>query len=94
MKEPESFGCMLELSWKGTRAIELGNGQTRKFLLDGDEVIMTGEGGRQAHGRHLLLAVLAVCREAICPNCPHSGLPGSVSASSGLHPSPATQGLK
>ncbi|XP_070214520.1 fumarylacetoacetase isoform X1 [Bos mutus] len=40
--EPESFGCMLELSWKGTRAVELGNGQTRKFLLDGDEVIMTG----------------------------------------------------
>lgn len=35
---------MLELSWKGTRAIELGNGQTRKFLLDGDEVIITGEG--------------------------------------------------
>ncbi|XP_033258871.2 fumarylacetoacetase isoform X5 [Orcinus orca] len=41
--EPESFGCMLELSWKGTRAIELGNGQTRKFLLDGDEVIITGQ---------------------------------------------------
>ncbi|XP_005695122.1 PREDICTED: fumarylacetoacetase isoform X2 [Capra hircus] len=40
--EPESFGCMLELSWKGTRAVELGNGHTRKFLLDGDEVIMTG----------------------------------------------------
>ncbi|XP_022410284.1 fumarylacetoacetase isoform X3 [Delphinapterus leucas] len=41
--EPESFGCMLELSWRGTRAIELGNGQTRKFLLDGDEVIITGQ---------------------------------------------------
>ncbi|XP_057579583.1 fumarylacetoacetase isoform X2 [Hippopotamus amphibius kiboko] len=40
--EPESFGCMLELSWKGTKAIELGNGQTRTFLLDGDEVILTG----------------------------------------------------
>ena len=41
---------MLELSWKGTRAVELGNGHTRKFLLDGDEVIMTGEGWCQAHG--------------------------------------------
>uniref|UniRef100_A0A8D0Z2W3 Fumarylacetoacetase n=1 Tax=Sus scrofa TaxID=9823 RepID=A0A8D0Z2W3_PIG len=40
--EPESFGSMLELSWRGTKAIELGNGQTRKFLLDGDEVIITG----------------------------------------------------
>lgn len=43
-KEPESFGSMLELSWKGTKPINLGNGQTRKFLLDGDEVIITGEG--------------------------------------------------
>lgn len=51
---------MLELSWKGTRAVELGNGQTRKFLLDGDEVIMTGEGGCHAHGQHLLLAILAI----------------------------------
>uniref|UniRef100_A0A5F7ZA43 Fumarylacetoacetase n=1 Tax=Macaca mulatta TaxID=9544 RepID=A0A5F7ZA43_MACMU len=40
--EPESFGSMLELSWKGTKPISLGNGQTRKFLLDGDEVIITG----------------------------------------------------
>ncbi|XP_048649418.1 fumarylacetoacetase isoform X1 [Marmota marmota marmota] len=39
--EPESFGSMLELSWKGTKAIELGKGQTRTFLLDGDEVIIT-----------------------------------------------------
>uniref|UniRef100_A0A096NMX9 Fumarylacetoacetase n=1 Tax=Papio anubis TaxID=9555 RepID=A0A096NMX9_PAPAN len=39
--EPESFGSMLELSWKGTKPINLGNGQTRKFLLDGDEVIIT-----------------------------------------------------
>ncbi|XP_064425845.1 fumarylacetoacetase isoform X4 [Mirounga angustirostris] len=39
--EPESFGSMLELSWRGTKAIELGHGHTRKFLLDGDEVIIT-----------------------------------------------------
>ncbi|XP_047702627.1 fumarylacetoacetase isoform X2 [Prionailurus viverrinus] len=39
--EPESFGSLLELSWRGTKAIDLGNGQTRKFLLDGDEVIIT-----------------------------------------------------
>ncbi|XP_066492129.1 fumarylacetoacetase [Tiliqua scincoides] len=40
--DPESFGSMLELSWRGTKAIDLGNGQTRKFLQDGDEVIITG----------------------------------------------------
>ncbi|XP_067827283.1 fumarylacetoacetase [Heptranchias perlo] len=39
---PESFGSLLELSWKGTKVIDLGNGQTRKFLQDGDEVILTG----------------------------------------------------
>uniref|UniRef100_T1DL75 Fumarylacetoacetase n=1 Tax=Crotalus horridus TaxID=35024 RepID=T1DL75_CROHD len=40
--EPENFGSMLELSWNGTKSIDLGNGQSRTFLQDGDEVIMTG----------------------------------------------------
>ncbi|RLW03620.1 hypothetical protein DV515_00006401 [Chloebia gouldiae] len=40
--EPESFGSMLELSWNGTKEIPLGGGQSRKFLQDGDEVILTG----------------------------------------------------
>ncbi|NWJ09967.1 FAAA Fumarylacetoacetase, partial [Crypturellus undulatus] len=40
--EPESFGSLLELSWNGTKEINLGNGQSRKFLQDGDEVILTG----------------------------------------------------
>ena len=38
----DSLGSMLELSWKGTRSVSLGDGGSRKFLLDGDEVIMTG----------------------------------------------------
>ena len=33
---------MLELSWKGTKPIKLPNGQERKFLQDGDSVIMRG----------------------------------------------------
>ena len=33
---------MLELSWKGSRTVSLGDGGSRKFLLDGDEVFMTG----------------------------------------------------
>ncbi|XP_066557603.1 fumarylacetoacetase isoform X2 [Amia ocellicauda] len=40
--DPESFGSMLELSWRGTKTIDLGNGETRKFLEDGDEVYLTG----------------------------------------------------
>jgi len=33
---------MLELSWRGTETVELTNGETRKFLADGDTVIMRG----------------------------------------------------
>ena len=39
---PDSFGSMLELSWKGTKPIRLNDGTERKFLLDGDTVIMRG----------------------------------------------------
>jgi fumarylacetoacetase len=35
-------GSMLELSWRGTETVELSNGETRKFLTDGDTVIMRG----------------------------------------------------
>ena len=38
----DSFGSMLELSWRGTRTVELGDGITRKFLQDEDEVIIRG----------------------------------------------------
>lgn len=37
---PESRGCLLERSWRGTQPIALGDGTTRTFLQDGDEVIM------------------------------------------------------
>ncbi|XP_030045697.1 fumarylacetoacetase [Microcaecilia unicolor] len=40
--EPESYGSMLELSWKGTKPISLGGGHVRTFLQDGDEVFLTG----------------------------------------------------
>lgn len=64
-KEPESFGSLLELSWHGTKAIELGNGQTRKFLLDGDEVIITGEGGRATALSPCLRAVPSAVRPSV-----------------------------
>ncbi|XP_021934485.1 fumarylacetoacetase [Zootermopsis nevadensis] len=38
----DSFGSMLELCWKGTKPIQLKDGNTRKFLQDNDEVIITG----------------------------------------------------
>lgn len=42
--KPHEYGSMLELSWKGTKAIKMDDGSERKFLQDGDEVIMNGYG--------------------------------------------------
>ena len=35
-------GCLLELTWRGAEPLTLPGGETRKFLEDGDEVIMRG----------------------------------------------------
>uniref|UniRef100_A0A3Q0T9W0 Fumarylacetoacetase n=1 Tax=Amphilophus citrinellus TaxID=61819 RepID=A0A3Q0T9W0_AMPCI len=40
--DPESFGSMLELSWNGSKNIDLGGGETRTFLNDGDDATVTG----------------------------------------------------
>ena len=39
---PGSFGSMLELSWNGQRPLHLTDGSQRKFIEDGDTVIMRG----------------------------------------------------
>jgi fumarylacetoacetase len=39
---PDSFGSMLELTWNGSKPLILPNGQERKFLQDGDTVIIKG----------------------------------------------------
>ncbi len=33
---PDAYGSMLELTWRGTKPIDLPDGTTRKFLADGD----------------------------------------------------------
>lgn len=38
----DSYGSMLELSWKGTNPIQLNDGSERKFIQDHDTVIMKG----------------------------------------------------
>lgn len=37
---PDSYGSMLEISWKGTRPITLKDGAERKFINDNDSIIM------------------------------------------------------
>lgn len=36
----DSYGSMLELAWKGTKPIQMPDGTERRFILDGDTVIM------------------------------------------------------
>jgi fumarylacetoacetase len=47
----ESRGCLLERTWRGTEPLALATGEERRFLEDGDEVIMrascAGEGRRR-----------------------------------------------
>lgn len=40
--DPGSFGSMLELSWKGSKAVPLDHGEERKFIQDGDTVVLRG----------------------------------------------------
>lgn len=39
---PESYGSLLELTWRGARPLTLPNGETRRFLEDGDTLSMSG----------------------------------------------------
>jgi fumarylacetoacetase len=38
----ESRGCMLELTWRGANPLKLPNGETRKWLDDGDTLSISG----------------------------------------------------
>src|SRR5439155_24855766 len=38
--DKESRGCLLERAWRGTEPIDLPTGEQRRFLEDGDEVVM------------------------------------------------------
>lgn len=39
-RERDSAGCLLERTWRGTEPLELPTGETRRFLEDGDAVLI------------------------------------------------------
>jgi len=39
---PESYGSFLEMTWGGSKTVALASGEERKFLADGDRVVLTG----------------------------------------------------
>ena len=43
--EEGSFGSMLEISWKGTKPVAMPDGSERKFIQDGDTVVMRASKG-------------------------------------------------
>jgi fumarylacetoacetase len=44
--DPSSYGSMLELTWRGTKPIEMPDGTVRKFIEDADTVVLRGYGER------------------------------------------------
>lgn len=62
-KTPDSRGCLLERTWRGSQPITLPTGEERRFLEDGDEVIM--QGSLEADGRPRL--AFGECRGVILP---------------------------
>lgn len=42
--DEDSYGSMLEISWKGTKSVQMNDGSERKFIADNDTVIMRGFG--------------------------------------------------
>jgi len=48
---PDARGCMLELTWRGENPVRLPTGEERRFLQDGDEVIMRGYCEKAGHPR-------------------------------------------
>lgn len=49
--EPETRGCLLERTWRGKDPIELPTGEVRRFLEDGDEIIMRGSCQKEGAAR-------------------------------------------
>lgn len=62
-KEKDERGCLLERTWRGTEPLELPSGEQRRFLEDGDEVIMKGYCEREGFRR----IGLGECRGRILP---------------------------
>ncbi|HEV7644498.1 MAG TPA: fumarylacetoacetase [Pyrinomonadaceae bacterium] len=50
-KEKSERGCLLELTWRGKEPLTLPTGEERRFLEDGDEVIMRGYCEREGFRR-------------------------------------------
>ncbi len=62
---PESYGSLLELTWRGANTINLPGGEERTFIRDGDRIVMTGwaqgDGYRIGFGEAAATVLPALC---------------------------------
>jgi fumarylacetoacetase len=63
---PDSLGSLLEITRRGAEPLQLSNGETRKFLEDGDEIILRGYCEREGHPR----IGFGECRGTVLPANP------------------------
>ena len=61
-----SLGCLLEITRRGAEPLQLPNGESRRFLEDGDEVILRGHAERPGFVR----IGLGECRGTVLPALP------------------------
>ncbi|MGE7417602.1 fumarylacetoacetase [Methylobacterium tarhaniae] len=61
--DPESCGSLLETTHGGKAPIRLASGEERRFLEDGDEVILTARGLREGFAP----IGFGACRATVCP---------------------------
>jgi len=59
----ESWGSLMELSWRGSKPLDLPSGERRTFLEDGDELILRGFAQRDGYVR----IGLGECRGVVMP---------------------------
>ncbi|MEJ7811218.1 MAG: fumarylacetoacetase [Gemmatimonadaceae bacterium] len=65
----DARGCLLELTWRGAEPLALPGGEERRFLQDGDEVIMRGACERDGYAR----IGFGDCRGVVAPAPPCAG---------------------
>lgn len=66
--EKTNRGCLLELTQKGRAPLQLPNGSTRSFLLDGDEVVLSAHCERDGFRRIGFGFCSGVIEETVCPD--------------------------
>ena len=60
---PDALGCLLEITQGGAQPVELPGGESRHFLADGDELVLSGWCERPGHAR----IGFGECRAVVLP---------------------------